>query len=264
MGLIDRWRRWAGVNDISRADDPLSFDQWATFFSYLGQTYGAQVNTTLGTNEQTIEPGLVGFANATYRGNPVVFACIAVRMRVFSEARFQWQHLRGGRPTDLWGSPALGLLERPWPGGSTGDLLAHALLSADLAGNAFIYRDRDRLQVLRPDWVTIATGIPRNRDAGPWSLGAELVGYLYHPGGKSSGQRPIALGPDQVAHFAPIPDPFYPNKGMSWLSPLVREVQADSSATTHKQQFFGNAATPNLKVHSFPTRRSSDLGKSVV
>jgi len=35
---------------------------------------------------------------------------------------------------------------------------------------------------------------------------------------------------------------------MSWLTPVVREIQADCEATRHKLKFFENAATPNLAV----------------
>ena len=51
-----------------------------------------------------------------------------------------------------------------------------------------------------------------------------------------------------MAHFAPIPDPYHPENGMSWLTPVVREVMGDAAATDHKLAFFENAATPNLAV----------------
>jgi phage portal protein BeeE len=35
---------------------------------------------------------------------------------------------------------------------------------------------------------------------------------------------------------------------MSWLTPVIREVMADGAATTHKERFFNNAATPNMVV----------------
>jgi phage portal protein BeeE len=51
-----------------------------------------------------------------------------------------------------------------------------------------------------------------------------------------------------VAHFAPTPDPEAQFRGMSWLTPIVREVMADKAATQHKLKFFENAATPNMVV----------------
>jgi hypothetical protein len=35
---------------------------------------------------------------------------------------------------------------------------------------------------------------------------------------------------------------------MSWLTPIIREIQADKAATLHKAKFFENAATPNMIV----------------
>jgi hypothetical protein len=35
---------------------------------------------------------------------------------------------------------------------------------------------------------------------------------------------------------------------MSWLTPVLREIQADQSMTTYKRKFFENGATPNLVV----------------
>jgi hypothetical protein len=35
---------------------------------------------------------------------------------------------------------------------------------------------------------------------------------------------------------------------MSWLTPVIREIQADGAATAHKLAFLENAATPNLAV----------------
>ena len=53
---------------------------------------------------------------------------------------------------------------------------------------------------------------------------------------------------DQIMHFAPIPDPLASYRGMSWLTPIIREIQADSQATLHKESSFQNGATPNMIV----------------
>jgi hypothetical protein len=39
---------------------------------------------------------------------------------------------------------------------------------------------------------------------------------------------------------------------MSWLTPLVREVQADTAMTMHKQAYMAQGATPNLVVTGVP------------
>jgi hypothetical protein len=35
---------------------------------------------------------------------------------------------------------------------------------------------------------------------------------------------------------------------MSWITPLVREIEADTSATMHKRNFFENGATPGMAI----------------
>jgi phage portal protein BeeE len=54
--------------------------------------------------------------------------------------------------------------------------------------------------------------------------------------------------PENVAHFAPIPDPEARFRGMSWLTPVIREIVADRAATDFKARFFENGATPNMVV----------------
>src|SRR5215471_18307448 len=122
------------------------------------------------------------------------------------------------------------------------------LQSSDLSGNAFVARLRaDRLALLRPDWVDIVSASP-NSDASVWDVDARVIGYLYWARGRQSGEKPVRLLPEQVAHFAPIPDPEARFRGMTWLWPAIREVMADKAATLHKLQFFENAATPNMVV----------------
>lgn len=192
-------------------------------------------------------------ANA-YRANGVVYACEMVRLKVFSEARFQFQALRGGRPAELFGTPDLSILERPAQGVTTGDMLARMILDADFAGNWFGTIIDGEIVRMRPDWVDIILA-PRY-GLGGGQVGYKKVGYIYYEGGKNAqagvyGQPatdPEVFLADEVAHFAPSPDPLAEYRGMSWLTPVVREIQSDSAATRHKQKWFENAATPNLAV----------------
>jgi phage portal protein BeeE len=119
---------------------------------------------------------------------------------------------------------------------------------ADLAGNAFVARRGERLMVLRPDWVTIVAGNTADAEASIWDPDTELIGYIYQPGGPGTQEAPILFTPDEVAHFAPIPDPEARFRGMSWLTPVIRELMADKAMTEHRLAFFENAATPNLVV----------------
>ena len=216
--------------------------------------YPLGVRTSYGTSPaEPIPPTLAGFSSGALKGDGVVFACERLRLSVFSEARFQFQQMRGGRPGDLFGTPELALLERPFPGGTTGDLLSRMLLDADLAGNAFIANIDGEAVRLRPDWVEIVI-TPRqvpgvgDGDGATLTVGYSKVGYFYYEGGPTPGQQPAFFLADEVAHFAPMPDPEASFRGMSWLTPVVREIQADVAATRHKLKFFENAATPNLAV----------------
>jgi phage portal protein BeeE len=182
-----------------------------------------------------------------YKRNGPVFALMLVRMQVFSEARFQFRQMSGGRPGALFGNQDLAVLETPWTNGTTGDLLSRMIQDSDLAGNAFVTDyNPGRLRRLRPDWVIIVTGSQEEPHLAGDAIDGNLVGYGYAPRG--NWDDPVFLLPEQVAHFAPIPDPDFHYRGMSWLTPVVREITADSAATRHKLKFFEQGGTPQLVV----------------
>jgi hypothetical protein len=83
---------------------------------------------------EPIEANFQGYVQGAYKSNGVVFACMAARQLLFSEARFQFRQLRGGRPGDLFGSPELAILETPWTNGTTGDLLTRMILGRGPCG----------------------------------------------------------------------------------------------------------------------------------
>ena len=225
-----------------------SFDSWISdYFSYAGNQYGFMPRQTLTGTTEPITGNFSGLVSGAYQSNGVVFACCKARQDLFSEARFQFQRIRKGRPQDLFSTAELAILETPWPGGTTGDLLSRMIQDADMAGNSFTARTGETLFRMRPDWVTIVIG-SKNPDAQVWDPGTEVVGYIYQPGGPASGRDPVTFLAEQVAHFAPIPDPLSPFRGMSWLQPIITEIEGDSSATGHKKKFFDNGATVNLVV----------------
>ncbi len=242
MGLIDRF---LGRNAV--IPPPLGgFDNLWPFINLAGGgTYPLSLNQTLVSNDEE-NSGQLGGAVSLFAGNAVVFAVMATRMKLFSEARFRYRRLAGGKTGDLWGDATLDILEHPWPNASTGDLLTRAIQDADLAGNFYATRRAGVIYRMRPDWVKI---ILSDGDA----LDAEILGYAYYPGGEYSGSDPVYLLREQVAHFAPYPDPTARYKGMSWLTPLVREIAADSAATSHKLKFFQNGGTPNMIVKRMDT-----------
>jgi len=228
-------RRYDGVD--FQQGDPSDYS-----FGFAGNTYigvpGYATNKSEG-----IEANFLGMVQGAYKRNGIVFACMRARLAVFSEARFQFRQIRNGRPADYFGNQDLALLEHPWPNGTTGDLLTRMMQDADLAGNSFWTVRNGNLRRMRPDWTTIVMGSQNDADVLPDDLDSELLGYGYWPGGQLSGKEPIFLLPDEVAHFAPTPDPAAHYRGMSWLTPILRELEADSAATMHKLAFFRNGAT---------------------
>ena len=228
-----------------------SFDDYLGWLSSAGYPL---LNQTWSTNRETIEGDFAGLVRGAYQSNGVVFACLMTRFMLFAEARFQFQQLRGGRPGDLFGTPALQILERPEPGMTTGDLLSLALLDADLSGDWFGVRRPGRIKRLRPDWTTIIVGSPNvGIDFPAWDPDAEIIGYGYSPNGVYGSGETWAFGRDEVAHFAPIREPLLKYRGMPLPTAVLREIRADSAATTHKAKFFELAATPNMVVKFPPT-----------
>ena len=246
--------RGAEQVDRFRLEDLAS--QLSAQFTYGGNMYqtGGLGGSWAHNAQEPIGNSLEAYAQAAYKSNGIVFACIGVRMRLFSEVRFQWQDMTRG-PGKLFGSPELAILETPWNGATTGDLLARKEQYASLGGNAYTYRNRRNgvLKVLRPDWVSSVLGARDTapEDFDPNGLDSELAGFIYKPGGPGSQSAPVFLLPETVAHYAPIPDPEAQYRGMSWLTPVLTEIAADKAATEHKLKFFENAATPNIIV-SYP------------
>ncbi|GAB1823565.1 phage portal protein [Herbidospora sp. RD11066] len=245
MGLVERvaetHRGRAQPARTSTAKSWSGSDFWdldRLRFPFLG-------SSSLASDREQIENDFEGYVTGIAKRNGPIFALMMVRMLVFSEARFQFRQITNGRPGDLFGTAALRSLENPWPGGTTGDLLARMIQDADLAGNAFVARIAARLRRLRPDWVTIVSASKLEPELHGAALDAEVIGYFYSPPGARSD---TLLLPSQVAHFAPIPDPEANWRGMSWLTPVLREISADIAATKHKLKFFENSASPRIAV----------------
>lgn len=241
-------------------DDLLSY---LNTFSFGGATYGLGGPNTAQTLVGDVEPALSGFsdyATSAFGGNAVVFACLAVRQLIFSSIRFQWQEINNGRPSKLFGSSVLKPLEEPYPGGTTQDFTSRMIQDADLAGNWYGCRDTPlavlgtqnpafEIVRLRPDWVDIlfAPRIIRGQQ-----VGRRIEGIAYWEGGRTGGGDPVIFFPGEYAHFAPYPDPLANWRGMSWITPVVREIQSDGQMTRHKSKFFENGATPSMIV-KYPT-----------
>jgi len=218
----------------------------ATGLNFGGQSYGPFLNQTYGggSSHEEIPPTFTGLLEMAYKANPVVYGCVTRRMNVFTEARFQFQRIKNGRPSDLFGTTDLAIIENPWPGGTTGDLLARAELYNSLAGNFYAYVERGQIFMPRPDWMHIILGSRSEPDFPSMAWDAEILGYVYQP----PNGEPKTFLREEVAHYAPSPDPAAKYRGMSWLQPVIREVTADGAMTTHQIKYFENGATPNMVV----------------
>lgn len=251
MGLLDRVkaelvktpeRSLASIEDYAY--------QVQQYFQ-TGQLYNGQIvqETLGGQKAEKIPNDFVAYAQQAYAANGPVFSLMAVRMMAFSTIRFQWQSIINGRPSNIFGTPALSLLEAPWVGGTTQDLLVGMISDVDLCGNWYAVPVNGELVRLRPDWVGIILE-PRVPDRRfPFQiLGYKKIGYVYREGGLDSGHDPVILTANEVAHFSPYPDPLATYRGMSWLTPVIRETINDKLMSEHQKKFFEHAATPNMVV----------------
>lgn len=227
-------------------------------FTYGGMTYplGLGVGTTYGRTKTTeFAPGLESYVQAV-SASPPAFAAQLTRATVLSQARFAWRNRSGPEKGKVFGTTALAKLETPWPNGISANLISRMEWHAGLAGNSYVHDQVRRLRMLRPDWVTVIYGSQRppvegDAEGDMWDLDADLLGYIYTPGGVRTGagnSRVESLLPADIAHWAPIPDPLGNGIGMSWLTPVLREIQKDVAATAHELRYFENGATPNLVV----------------
>jgi hypothetical protein len=238
------WDGWGGQGPASGA-------------SVLMTSYGQ-------SGSEPILPALMNNTAGAYGANAIVFGAILARLMLFSEATFAFRdltdkHLFGGFETDgrTMGARLLRKLENPWPNGTTGELLARMIQDVDLTGNCYIRDAGTQLVRLRPDWVTIVSELVPDDMGRPFR---KVVGYHYDPPqtGPDEGP-PVLFDASEVAHWSPIPDPWAHFRGMSWLTPVLREVAADQAMTTHKIRYLQNAASPNLLV-----KYSQKLGKDTV
>lgn len=280
MGLLERVADARSGN--GRGEARSSIDQWISEyllpagmvnqFTYNGHVYpfgnGGMGGPAFsyGANKAREFSGDLPGHMAALRSCPPAFAAQMVRALVLSQARFIYRNRRGMSPTPgrRFGNQSLSILERPWPGGTTGDLLSRMEWHAGPAGNAFVtnWQQSGRLRVLRPDWTAVVYGSQREPDDPRLALDGEIIGYLYQNGGirLDSPAQLTTLPPASVAHWMPLPDPLAADMGMSWITPAVREIQGDMLAAQHKIVFFQNAGTPNLVVKGLtaPTKEQFD------
>lgn len=238
------------------------FDELFQWISYPGGMFPLGLTTTLQGKEERIENSFIGYVQGAYKKGGVVLAVIQARLIAFGLLRYGLQEFdEDGRPGAFVNPEgSLDILRRPWRGATTQDLNARMELYGSLAGNAFIRRrpGEDRLRFLRPDRTTIVYG-SENADFDPDDpediLDADLLGYGYQP---KPGGKVLFIPAEEVAHYAPLPDPEAEYRGMSWLTPVLRNIMGHNAATEHKLRFFTNGATPNLLVKWAPSMSAKD------
>jgi hypothetical protein len=233
----------------------LSLEEYGGYFQYLSHQYPIFGLGPTYPNQklEEIQGSFRGYVGGGYMGNAIVFACILSRMQVFSQARFQWRQLRSGRPGDYFGNDQLLPLEEPEPGKTTSDLLARMEVDVSLAGNSFHVRRGNRVKRLRPDWMAIVLGGEGEEDPD-----AEVLGYMYWPGGMQSGRDPIPFLREEVSHYAPVPDPLAQYRGMSWLTPVIREIMADSGFRDHKIDWLEHGGAHNFLFKVDPSSMTKE------
>jgi len=207
-------------------------------------------------DRERIDHHFEGYAAKAGKGDGIVFACCYARMRVFADGNFLWRDREQGQLGAFYDSPELTMLRRPWPGGTLTNLLSWMEVDATYAGNSYATTCDDRgrfgrasrggpnrrITRLRPDWVTLVIG---SYSDDPYAIDAHVVGLIYEPPLSSPGgarAKPVVLMPDEVCHYAPVPDPVARFRGMSWLTPVLREISSDLAAVDHKLKRFENGA----------------------
>lgn len=255
MSFLSELVRWNPKRaQIQRNDG--SFQSLADAIALFqgGLYYPGYTTTIPGEKSEPVMESFLGYVQGVYKTNGVIFAVSEARRLLFTDITFKYRRLGTvGGGNDLFGTRDLRLLERPWPGGTTQGLLSRAEQDVTTAGTFFLARSEDGRRLLRrrPDWCEFILDAPPDE-----AIESNIVGYKYTLGGpRSGGRSKLYLAAQfegdrfaEMIHWSPIPDPEALYRGMSWLSPIVKEIQADSAATAHKLKFFENAATPNLAV----------------
>jgi hypothetical protein len=236
-------------------------DDWHIF---NGNQYWNNVLTSWDPQHEGIGSDFATLVGKAYKGNAVVYACEMTRMALLSQARPAWRRMRNGRRGDLFGTADLAVLESPWPGGTFASLASRMVLDADMGGTAFVGRRQerpDRLLRMRPDWVTMVLGSDEDPEGAQYALDADFLGVMYHPGGPGSGREAIPLLAEEVAVWAPSPDPAAAYRGVSWLASVGREIDSDVAATMHKAAFFERGATPQMVLSLDPSVKREEFQK---
>lgn len=207
------------------------------------QSYLNQLSELMRYNGNVYRAGALDHRAAEFAtGSAPVSAALHFRVSVFSEATFKFQPWVNGRPGNLFGTPDLMLLEKPWPGAGTSHLLAAVESDVSVYGNSYWVKVQKQLVRLDPKCVQIAWAEVYD-PTGMYEVGDQLIGYTYQ---EQSNEPAVFYLPEEVAHVHLLPDPLCPHRGTSWLRAVLSDVDADLKMTGYKQALLDNSAVPGL------------------
>jgi hypothetical protein len=242
----------ASLRQLRNGDEPSrnGWDDVQSWIQMAGAQFPVQTSALLGSSLDALPSG--DDFSQIYKTNGIVFACMAIRQRVFSQITFRFATLNNGKIGKLFGGPEIDILSRPWTNGTTGDLASRMILDADTKGAFFGVREAGTIYRRDPmKMAVVLSGDPAEDEF------VDVMGYVYRPKGK---QGPVyTYTPSQVCHWTPVidPDASY-TKGMSWITPILREIRSDNSATDAKAKVFANGMTPNVIVKFPPDVMNQD------
>ncbi len=230
---------------------------------YEGMASGAAVLVSYGSDSNREAPyqPLIATAQQAYATNGIVFAITLVRQMLLSEATFK---LQNKVTKQLYGTQDLRILEEPWPNGTAGDLWSLMELGASSAGNAFVAKvEDDELLWLPPKEVTIVSEMVTSSRGVRYRrpLGYDWDPKLTAAPGENRDRQAQFFTVDEVAHWAPIKDSAANFRGMSWLTPVIREVAADQGLTQYKNEYLDHG-TPVVAV-KYPMKLRPDTQDSI-
>lgn len=222
---------------------PAPADAWWMFqnSTYFSPWYSYQDNKVVAP-DGSFDP----LVTQLHYAHPIISAAVVKRAGLLSELVFKWKSLQASDNGKLFGNQDLFILEKPNPWQTIAEFLKLVEYHASYAGTAYIHRFGRELRLLNPSWTSVVLGSQLDaRDPGV-QRDAEVIGYVYQPGGSPNYGDPEFIPSTEVAPYRPEPDPLSPWKGRSWVQSILAEWTTDTAATQHTHAYFEHAATPNL------------------
>ncbi len=217
--------------------------------------------------QENIEGNTASLVQSVHKTYGPVPAAVIARALLLGQFRPLWRD----RNKKMFGTPALAPLERPMFTTRV-DLLRRVEHDASYAGTAYVHRTEHipsglpGLRNLSPERtrIVVNTGEQISRldlaNIVPADLpDAYVAGYQYNITGKPGPQAEYRYyTTDQVAHWAPEPDPSQLFAGTSWVASVLRDIQGDKQVASHIDGFLERGAIPGLAV-TFPLPKADEL-----